>query len=51
MQKTATKFTKKRDARAKVLFCLLNLLIFLTFSLPSRRRILGPVYVEVGDPR
>ena len=28
---------KKSDARAKLLFCLLNLL---TFSLPSRRRIL-----------
>ena len=36
--------TKKCDARAKLLFCLLNLLFFLTFSLPSRRPILGLVH-------
>ena len=28
---------KKRDARAKMLFCLLNLSFSKTFSLPSRR--------------
>ena len=39
VQKTAKKCTKKWDARAKLLFCLLNLLLFWTFSLPSRRRI------------
>ena len=39
--KTAKKCTKKRDARAKLLFCLLNLLVFFyTFLLPSRRWIL-----------
>ena len=32
---TAKKFTKKRDAGAKLLFCYLNLLLFLPFSLPS----------------
>ena len=42
---------KKRDARAKMLFCLLNLSFSKTFSLPSRRWILGPVYIEVGDLR
>ena len=45
MQKTAKKCTKKWDARAKLLFCLLNLLLFWTFSLPSRRRIVkSPFY-------
>ena len=35
--KTAKKCTKKRDARAKLLFCLWNLVFFFyTFSLPSR---------------
>ena len=43
---------KKRDASAKMLFCLLNLWFFKTFSLPSRRWILGPVYKEVhGGPQ
>ena len=32
---TAKKCTKKRDARAKLLFWLLNLLLFLTILLPS----------------
>ena len=32
---TEKKCTKKRDARAKLLFWLLNLLLFLTFLLPS----------------
>ena len=32
---TAKKCTKKRDARAKLLFWLLNLFAFVTFSLPS----------------
>ena len=31
----AKKCTKKRDARAKLSFWLLNLLLFLTFLLPS----------------
>ena len=35
MQKQEKKCTKKRDVRAKLLFCLLNQLFFLTFSLPS----------------
>ena len=32
---TANNCTKKRDARVKLLFWLLNLLLFLTFLLPS----------------
>ena len=32
---TAKKCTKKRDAGAKLLFCFLNFLLFLPFSLPS----------------
>ena len=37
VQKREKKCTKKRDARAKLMFCLLNLLVFFffTFSLPS----------------
>ena len=39
--KTAKKWAKKCDARATMLFCLLNVLFFfLTFLLPSRPRIL-----------
>ena len=33
--KTGKKCTKKRDVRAKLLFCLLKLLLFLNFLLPS----------------
>ena len=33
--KTGKKCTKKRDARAKLLFCSLNQLIFFMFTLPS----------------
>ena len=32
---TAEKFTKKRDARAKLLFCQFKPIAFLPFSLPS----------------
>ena len=35
VQKRAKKCTKKRDARAKLLFCFWNLLFFFTFSLLS----------------
>ena len=35
------KCTKKRDARAKLLFCLISLLLFLTFSLPSPSSLLS----------
>ena len=35
VQKRAKKCTKERDARAKLLFCLLNVLFFLTFLLSS----------------
>ena len=35
VQKRAKKCTRKRDAHAKMLFCLKSLLFFLTFSLPS----------------
>ena len=34
LAKMGKKYTKKCDARAKLLFCLLNLLFFLKFSLP-----------------
>ena len=40
MTVTAKKFTKKRDARAKLLFCLLNL-FFRSLS-RRRRRCLSP---------
>ena len=33
---TAKKYTKKRDARAKLLFCYSKPISFLTFSLPSQ---------------
>ena len=33
---TAKKCTKKRDARAELLFCSLNLLLFLRFRCPNR---------------
>ena len=35
-----------RDACTKLLFCLLNLLLFLTFSLPSRCRIVKSIINE-----
>ena len=34
-ESTVKKCTKKRDARAKLLFCVINLLLFLTSWLPS----------------
>ena len=37
-----------KKARVKVLFCLVKLLLI---WLSLRRRILGSVYMEVGDPR
>ena len=42
---TAKKCTKKRDARAELLFCLTNPLLFLPFSLPSPSSLLKlPTY-------
>ena len=48
----AKKCTTKCDARAKLLFGLIKpiVFIFLTFSLPSCRWILGPVYMEQKIP-
>ena len=51
---TTQKCTIKRDARAKLLFCLTNPLPFFrpkNASLFTLLNQLGPVYVEVGDPR
>ena len=42
---TAKKFTKKRAARAELLFCLLNLLLLLTFSLLSASSDLNVPYL------
>ena len=49
--KMGKKCTKKRDARAKLLFCLLNLLIFGPSQCSPPRWILRwaePIYVGVG---
>ena len=48
-------YKKKRDPRAKLLFCLLNLLLFcfcffLTFALPSASLDLRACLHGVGDP-
>ena len=48
-------YKKKRDPRAKLLFCLLNLLFFcfvffLTFGLPSASLDLRACLHGVGDP-
>ena len=49
---TAKKCTKKRDARAKLLFCVINILLFLTFSLPSPSSLLKlPNYFRDGPNR
>ena len=42
---TVKKCTKKRDARAELLFCLLNLLLLLTFSLLSASSDLNVPYL------
>ena len=49
---TTKKCTKKRDARAKLLFCVINILLFLTFSLPSPSSLLKlPIYFRDGPNR
>ena len=49
---TTKKCTKKRGARAKLLFCVINILLFLTFSLPSPSSLLKlPIYFRDGPNR
>ena len=45
---TAKKCTKKRDARAKLLFCQSKLIAFLPFSLPSLLLKLPNVVIQKG---
>ena len=48
VQKRAEKFTKKHDARAKLLFCVENLLFFLRSGCRPRRWILKSL-ILTGD--